>query len=76
MKTKNLAIMLTDIKGFTDKTSSNTREQMISLLKKHNEIVTPILDTYYGTIVKTIGDAFLVTFESPTNAVLCGITIQ
>jgi hypothetical protein len=26
--------------------------------------------------VKTIGDALLITFESPTNAVLCGIAMQ
>ncbi|MDD5302739.1 MAG: RDD family protein, partial [Elusimicrobia bacterium] len=29
-----------------------------------------------GHLVKTIGDAFLMTFESPTNAVLAGVAVQ
>lgn len=76
MKTKNLTIMLTDIKGFTEKTAQSSREQIKSLLKKHNELVPPVIERYKGTVVKTIGDAFLVTFESPTDAVLCGMEIQ
>jgi len=76
MLARNLAIMLTDIKGFTDKTSRKSREQIKELLAKHNELVLPVIKKYHGRIVKTIGDAFLVTFESSTDAVLCGISIQ
>jgi len=76
MIARNLAVMLTDIKGFTDKTSRRSRDQIKELLTKHNELVLPVIGKFHGRVVKTIGDAFLVTFESSTDAVLCGISIQ
>ncbi|MBU2573676.1 MAG: adenylate/guanylate cyclase domain-containing protein [Elusimicrobia bacterium] len=76
MKARNLAVMLTDIKGFTDKTSRKSRVQIKELLTRHNELVLPVIGKYNGKLIKTIGDAFLVTFESSTDAVLCGISIQ
>ncbi len=76
MQTKHLTIMLTDIKGFTSKTASFSRTQVLELIKKHEELVLPVVQKFKGTLVKTIGDAFLVTFDSPTDAVLCGVEIQ
>ena len=76
MKARNLAVMLTDIKGFTDKSSRKSRDQIMELLKKHNELVLPVIEKYRGKLIKTIGDAFLVTFDSSTDAVLCGMAIQ
>jgi class 3 adenylate cyclase len=76
MPTQNLAIMFTDIKGFTERTSGTTREGMKSLLAEHDRLLVPVFQYFDGRIVKTIGDAFLVTFASPTDAVLCGVTIQ
>ncbi len=76
MKTKHLTIMFTDIKGFTYKTSLSSREQLKIYLELHDNLVRPIFERYSGKVIKTIGDAFLVVFDSPTNAVLCGIKIQ
>ncbi len=76
MKTRNLTILLTDIQGFTDKTAHQSRTQMMDMLKKHESIVLPVVEEYKGRLIKTIGDAFLVTFLSPTDAVLCGVAIQ
>jgi class 3 adenylate cyclase len=74
--TRNLVILLTDIKGFTDRTSNQSRAEMQNLLEKHKEIVLPVLQSKGGTLIKTMGDAFLMTYESPTNAVLAGIAVQ
>ncbi|MFI5345076.1 MAG: adenylate/guanylate cyclase domain-containing protein [Elusimicrobiota bacterium] len=74
--TRNLTILLTDIKGFTDKTSHKSRAEIQILLDRHKEIVLPIILTRGGRLVKTMGDAFLATFESPTNAVLAGVEAQ
>jgi len=74
--TKTLTIMFTDIKGFTDRTSKSSRDQLKKMLDLHDELICPFFNEFGGRIVKTIGDAFMVTFNSPTDAVLCGIKIQ
>lgn len=68
--------MFTDMKGFTSRTAVNTREQLERLLDRQDDLVKPIFKKFDGNIIKTIGDAFMVAFESPTNAVLCGVAIQ
>ena len=73
---RNLTILLTDIKEFTPKTSGMSRQDILNLLAKHKEIVLPILENRGGKLVKTMGDAFLVVFESPTDAVLAGVEVQ
>jgi class 3 adenylate cyclase len=74
--TRHLTILLTDIKGFTDKTSSKTRAAISTMLDEHRAVVLPLLEARGGHLVKTIGDAFLMTFDSPTNAVLAGVEVQ
>ncbi|MDD2715029.1 MAG: adenylate/guanylate cyclase domain-containing protein [Candidatus Wallbacteria bacterium] len=76
MSSKVLTIMFTDIKGFTARTSASTRGELTALLEKHENLLLPVVRRFEGSLVKTIGDAFLVTFESPTNAVLCGVMMQ
>lgn len=74
--TRNLTLLLTDIKGFTSKVSRKTRDEIQRMLDLHRAIVLPILKGKGGRLIKTIGDAFLMTFESPTDAVLAGIAVQ
>ncbi|MBI3550235.1 MAG: hypothetical protein HY078_14445 [Elusimicrobia bacterium] len=76
MSTKILTIMFTDIKGFTARTSESSREGMQQLLAEHERLLKPVFESFGGRVVKTIGDAFLVWFESPTDGVLCGLAIQ
>ncbi len=76
MKTANLAIVFTDIKGFTERTSRQTLEENQRLLRTHHDLLAPVFKAFGGRIIKSIGDAFLVTFESPTQAVLSGMAIQ
>lgn len=73
---KNLTVMFTDISGFTKHTETISREALMSRLDTHNELLMPVIAHFEGRIVKTIGDAFLITFESPTNAVQCGLFMQ
>jgi len=74
--TRNLTILLTDIKGFTEKTSRKSRAEVLTMLELHKEIVLPVLEARGGQLIKTIGDAFLMVFESPTDAVLSGVEVQ
>jgi hypothetical protein len=46
------------------------------MLAVHDELVQPVVRAFGGRRVKTIGDAFLVLFRSPTTGLLCGMAIQ
>jgi len=72
----SLTVMFTDMKGFTQRTSAQSRSATLDLLKRHRELLLPVIVRFGGRLVKGIGDAFLVTFESPTDAVLSGIALQ
>ena len=76
VETKILTIMFTDIKGFTAKTSDSSRDEMARMMAEHERLLRPAFDYFGGRVVKTIGDAFLVVFESPTDGVLCGMAVQ
>lgn len=75
-KSANLTIMLTDIQGYSNTAAQATREEVVSLIRRHNQLMKPVIEFYGGTVVKSIGDAFLCTFESATDAVICAIIIQ
>ena len=76
MRTENLAIVFVDIAGFTPRTSSQTREENLAMLRRFDGIVRPLVRAYRGQVIKTIGDAYLLTFRSPTDALLCSMAVH
>lgn len=76
MRTENLAIVFIDIAGFTPRTSSQTRDENLQMLRRFDNIVRPLVRCYAGKVVKTIGDAYLLTFRSPTDALLCSMAVH
>ncbi len=76
MSSRVLTVMFTDIQGFTERTSTTSRESLRELLAVHEDLLLPVTARFGGRLVKTIGDALLVTFTSPTNGVLCGLEMQ
>jgi len=76
METKNLTIMFTDMKGYTSLSSSLSRTEIDHLLEAQERIVFPLVEQWKGSVIKNLGDGYLITFDSPTDAVLCGIKIQ
>ena len=76
MASVHAVIMITDIKGFTERVNKGDRKELNHLVTLHGKLLPPVFQFFDGKIIKTIGDAFLVTFSSPTNAVKCGMAIQ
>ena len=69
------AIMFTDIVGFSRQMGAD-EARMLRLLDAHNQIIQHAVAAHHGTVIKTIGDAFLVDFPSVVNAVQCAQSIQ
>jgi TolB-like protein/class 3 adenylate cyclase/Flp pilus assembly protein TadD len=64
------AIMFTDIVGFSRQMGSN-EARTLRLLDLHNQMIQRAVSEHHGTVIKTIGDAFLVDFPSVVHAVQC-----
>jgi adenylate cyclase len=76
METRRLAaIMFTDIVVFSHQMGSN-EARTLRLLDTHNRIIQQAVDVHHGTVIKTVGDAFLVDFPSVVHAIQCAQQIQ
>lgn len=69
------AIMFTDVVGYGAMTQRN-EELALELLQLHRDMLRPMFRSFGGNEIKTIGDAFLVEFQSALQAAKCAISIQ
>jgi adenylate cyclase len=76
LETRRLAaIMFTDIVGFS-RQMRDDETRMLRLLEVHNRIIQQAVAEHHGTVIKTVGDAFLVDFPSVVDAVQCAQQVQ
>jgi class 3 adenylate cyclase len=68
--------MFVDLQGYTSLTSQKTREEHQIFVKEIHSFVEKHAQSKRGNLVKAMGDGFLITFESPTDAINCGLAIQ
>ena len=76
MHSKTLTIFMADIQGYTSRTSQQSREENALFINEIRSFMEKHIEDHEGKLVKSMGDGFLVTFESPTSAVFCGQAIQ
>ncbi len=69
------AIMFTDLVGFSALTQKD-ESLALKLISTKRQLLIPFLEQHQGTLVKTMGDGFLVEFGSALSAVDCAISIQ
>jgi class 3 adenylate cyclase len=72
---KLAAIMFTDIVGLSRQMGSD-ETRMLRLLAVHNQIIQQAVTEHHGSVIKTVGDAFLVDFPSVVHAVQCAQQVQ
>jgi adenylate cyclase len=64
-----LAVVFTDLEGFTEWTEREG-DEAASILADHHRTVDPIIKARGGRLVKRLGDGLLITFPEPAAAVL------
>jgi adenylate cyclase len=72
---RTAAIMFTDMVGFSRQMGAD-EARMLRLLEIHNRVIQQAVTEHHGTIIKTVGDAFLVDFPSVVHAVQCAQSIH
>ena len=74
--TKDVTIMFTDIYESTSFFEAYGDIDGLTMVQRHNDILFPIISQFQGKVLKTIGDALMVLFDTPENAVRAAIEAQ
>lgn len=71
-----LTVLFTDLVGSTERAGEEGDAKWRDVLEDHHAVVRRQIELNTGREVKTMGDGFLVTFDSPSRAVQCARAIK
>lgn len=71
-----ITIVFSDIESSTKMAMSLGDSRWFEVLGEHNEIIQRNLVAHSGTVIKSQGDGFMLTFPSARAALLCMIEVQ
>jgi formylglycine-generating enzyme required for sulfatase activity/class 3 adenylate cyclase len=69
-------VLVADISGYTRLMHADERGTHARVREIMREVISPVIAEHRGQVIKTSGDGFLATFESPVEAVRSAIVIQ
>ena len=69
-------VVFTDIVGSTDRAAQLGDGRWRDLLDRHDQSVRTQIERFRGREVKTVGDGFVATFDSPRRAIECALAIR
>src|SRR5690349_255526 len=70
------AILIGDIYGYSRLMHLDEDETVARVKRIKRDVLEPTIAEHDGRLVDTAGDGFLAIFDSPVEAVRCGIVIQ
>jgi adenylate cyclase len=70
-----VAVVFTDIEGFTSYTARHGDEAALALLADHHRATGPIVRSRGGKVVKRLGDGLMLSFPSAESAVLAALEL-
>src|SRR5690348_17190223 len=70
------AIVAGDIVGYSRLMQADEDETYSRVKRIQRDLVEPTIAEHDGRLVKTTGDGFIAIFDSPVEAVRCGVVIQ
>ncbi len=70
-----LAVVFTDLEGFTQYTADNGDDAALKLLEAHHRTVSPIVRGRGGRVVKRLGDGLMLTFPSADAATYAALEL-
>jgi len=68
-------VLFTDIVGSTAEGAKVGDDAWRRTLESHDRIAWKTVDRHRGTLVKNTGDGLLITFDSPSQAIACGVEL-
>jgi class 3 adenylate cyclase len=75
-ETTTVTVLFTDVVGSTGLRTGRGDTAAHEIMSTHNELVRHQIEQHAGHEVKTIGDSFMVAFDSARRAVECAIAVQ
>ncbi|MCR5616265.1 MAG: hypothetical protein K6F45_08895 [Saccharofermentans sp.] len=82
-QTKNVTILMSDLRGFTALSSKLTAEELIKMLNRYFEAMVVCIQKYHGTVIEFLGDGIFTVFGAPKDledhascAVNCAVEMQ
>lgn len=69
-------VLFTDIVGSTEQAARLGDDAWHNLLESHHALVREQLARFHGREIKTVGDAFIATFDGPARAMRCACRIR
>ena len=70
------AIIVGDIAAYSRLMQADEEGTHSRVKRIERDLIEPSIAEHHGTLVKTTGDGFIATFDSPVEAVRCSIVIQ
>jgi class 3 adenylate cyclase len=71
-----VAIVAGDIAGYSRLMELDEEATHVRVKRIERDLLEPTIAEHHGRLVKTTGDGFFAIFDSPVEAVCCGIVIQ